>query len=166
MDSPTTPMELLAQLQQRRDELVQQKAQLLSAAAAQDARAADWQRKYDGTKPNKRDPNDLAMVADARNAAQRLRAQAADIDKQIEMVDAQIVKAQQDIEAYNAGLAKATSEGKVGEAAAVAAQANVEEARARATTQKVVLYVIGGCILIAAIVLAVRYLRKKKPAAA
>jgi len=164
MAEATTPQQLLTQLQDRRDELVQQAASYRSQAAAQRIRAQEWQAKYDGTMPNRRDPNDLAMVADANAQAANFDRLAADADAQIKIVDAQIVEAEKDIRKYNDGLADATSKGLTGEAANTAAQAHVEEAKAKATTQKVIAYVIGGLVVIAAIVYAWRYLKKKKAA--
>ncbi len=154
-------MQVLAQLQARRDELLAKKAAYLSEAQAQRNRAADWQRKYDSTKPRRRDENDLNMVADANNQARIAEGQAADVQKQIEVVDAQIKDAEKDIQQYNAALADATKNGLTGAAAEVAAQATVEAAKSKAMTYKIVGITVAALVLIIAAVFAWRKLRKR-----
>ncbi len=152
-------MVLLQQLTARRDELVHQLSTYRTRASEQRARAAEWQRKYDNTKPNRRDPNDLAMVADATTQAANFDRLASDTESQITVVEAQILRAEDDIRKYNEGLADATKNGLTGEAANIAAQAHVEAAKAKATTQRTIAYVIGALVIIAALVYAWRKLK-------
>lgn len=157
-----TPQLLLDQLTARRDELVKQKIAYLAQKEAQLKRVVEWQNKYNNTARRRKDPKDLEMVADAHAQAQVAEQQAAETQKKIDIVDAQIKKAEDDIQTYNAGLADATSKGLTGEAANIAATAHLEAAKATANTQKIIAYVIGGLVLLAGIVIAMRYLLKKK----
>ena len=125
-------------------------------ASAQQTRLADWMRNYRG--PGHSTEADAA-IADATRWITTFSNQARDAQARVDAIKKSIEKTEAELSEYNAALADAASQGLVGAAAEIAAQAKVEQAKG---IKNLLTYTGIGLLVVLLIVGVIWYRRRKR----
>jgi chromosome segregation ATPase len=125
--------------------------------SAEQRRAADWQRKYDESRPNSRDPNDLAIVAQCNERIARLTSEINALASALAGKKTDLEKARQKRDAVDASADAAMANGVDPSTAYAGSVAEVTRAELIKKVGNVVIIIL----LFAAVIVAIAYWRKR-----
>lgn len=127
------------------------------ARANEQARAAAWQRKYDESRPNSRDPNDLNIVAQANATVARLTSEINALASTLVGKQSDLEKARQKRDAVDASAQAAMANGQDPSTAYAGSVAEITRAEMIKKIGNIAIIII----LFAAVILAIAYWRKR-----
>lgn len=148
---------LTAEIEQIRSQIASKR----SEQNAQRERQRQWLEKYNSTRPNRRDPNDLHMAADAANHVQRLESEIGALNATLTQKLEALESAKRQRDAVDRGAADRMAKGDDPTSAYQGSVEERETAELKAKIIRVVLIVLGVLAVAAAITAFIRWRKKR-----